>query len=112
MVELKCPYSELELNIAMLKLNNSLTEEMADEIATEVENILGKRATTPAEFNLAVAKHNGITLEQLVNSPNMEYLVTSFRQYAVNTIFSVLRRKGLSELEVWAVISYLVKADI
>jgi hypothetical protein len=102
---MNCPYSAIELKIALLNLPEDAVNPEKSEI---VENIIKNEfpETTHAEINKRVAEDNGISVETLINSPNYTILIEQFHnQLFKRTINLMQEHTGMSEIQAWAVIA-------
>ena len=67
----------MELRITLINLDKKdleLTTLMKDSVSTFDEKF-GECFNTKAELNKRVAEENGITIKDLINSPNYKYLI-------------------------------------
>jgi len=103
---MKIPYKGIELKLAIMALDeNKLTEESGEKVnAVGVKYHITDDSST-AELNKAVAEDNGITVETLVNSPNMSKMVSDYTITAIHEIVGVMEEDGLTNKEAWAIIS-------
>jgi len=100
---MQLPYSALELNIALLSIESKLTEETIDGITNAV-NAAIPRVKSHAELNKAVADYNGISLEQLINSPNMTAMVKEYQAYNCKKVIANIEKLGFTNKESWALL--------
>ena len=97
---MKCPYNELDLKLAMIGM-----PELTTELETKFGNIKLEFPQTQAEINKAVAEHNGITLEMLINSPNMGAMITTYREILLLKLIDQLKSElGLTDKQAWALV--------
>lgn len=112
---IKCPYSELDMTIALNNIDNECSEERMEEIGNDILGFtvslgLGPNATT-GDMNKAVAKENGIEVIDLINSPNMEFMVDEFRSDLTNKIIKRLKEThGFTDKQSWAILYFGQKA--
>lgn len=105
---MKLPYSKLDLQIALLTAITKL--EKYEEEKNNIENILNNEfpgLNTPAQVNKATAEHFGISLTDLINSPNYEKLTDEYKTYVSHKIIDILKDKvKLTDKEARAIILF------
>ena len=103
MSEIVCPYDEITLRLALL----SLEEKMGDES-------LGKRVNSrlsefliddKADLNKKIAEHNGISVMDLINSPNYGELTAEFSKILMLKSIAILKEERFSDKEAWALVA-------
>lgn len=97
------PYTKLQLLTAGMSANrkmNALGEEGIDELANKLNAI---SSGDTAEFNKEVAASNGITVLDLINSPNMALMQEEYREKCLYKAIDILTALGFTEEEAWAV---------
>jgi len=98
---MECPYTELELKMARLELNKKLS----DEDLKKMEEFSARYPTTAKEINKAVAKENGITLDQLIESPNMELMTKRYQDARFKEILTFFKTDlGLTDKQAWGIL--------
>lgn len=105
------PYSQLELDIALLGVSNRIEDAVATEVMQEIVACFEQKAgKTQAETNSKIAEFHGITVIDLINSPNLNTLVEMFKESRTIEMKTVLMEKlGVSDKEAWAIITYVQK---
>ena len=105
---LHIPYNEIELRIALMSLE-SMEEEKINELVSKVNKTIteqyGDAAENKAQVNKTVAKLNGITVKDLIDSPNYEKLIQEFRNSVITSIVDSLVNEGLEQKQAWALIA-------
>ena len=102
MSKIKCPYSKIELQVALTTLpEDMLTDDAAANTADELQAALGS-IDSQADFNKAVAAHHGITVEQYINSPNMNELMMQYNDYRVDAYIKAMTKNGFNHKQAWA----------
>jgi hypothetical protein len=105
------PYSQLELDIALLGVSNTLEDAVATEAMEEIVTFFEqKTGKTQAERNSKIAEFHGISVLDLINSPNLNILVEMFQESRTLEMKTVIMEKlGVSDKESWAIITYASK---
>lgn len=101
------PYSKMDLQIAVFGMANKIEKYEADHgEGSALKKLEELGVSTPpdgAEFNAAVAAHNGISTDTLVSSPNYLTLKQEYSLAMANKAVSVLVSEfGMSDKEAWA----------
>lgn len=97
------PYTKLQLLVAGMSASskmNALGEEVIDDLANRLNAI---SSGDPAEFNKAVAASNGITVLDLINSPNMALMQDDHRERCLHKAVDILKSLGFTDEEAWAI---------
>jgi phosphoribosylaminoimidazole (AIR) synthetase len=102
------PYSKFELSLALISASE-LIEAKQEEIRQKLETIV---KVEPENKMKAVADFTGISLNDLINSPNMDKLVKRFDDYNLNQVVTILKEAGLSDKEAWAVFIYMYEPKL
>ena len=98
MLEIDCPYDDLTLRLAVISLGDKFTEDIQKNLLSKLE------VNKPITKNV-VAEFHGITLEQLINSPNYEILLNEHRESIVKNFLKVVKNEGcFSDQEAWALL--------
>lgn len=96
------PYNKIELSLALLALND-VDEELLVKTAEKLKP-LGEK--TQKEINKEVAEDNGITVAELIASPNFEKLISNFEEKKIKAIQKTLMEDlGITDKQAWAVIA-------
>ncbi len=99
----KIPYSEIELKIALLGIDEAKFKEIGEELKKELETI---GPNNQAELNQKTAEYHGITLETLINSPNYGKLCEKYQEYVFEIIIKKLTNSpGLTKKQAWGVVA-------
>lgn len=100
---LDCPYTKMDLTIAMLGLEQKL-EKIGEENLKQVLEKEFKTLNKP--LNKEAAKFHGVTVKELIDSPNFEKLQKQYMDSAVNKLVSnVCKKLDLEPVEVWSLIA-------
>ena len=100
---MRVPYNKVELLSAMSMLSDSLFEDM-DSLQDSLKEILG---VAQPLLNLQAADFHGITVVDLINSPNYENLLKSYQESLVFRAVTYLEGQKFTNQEAWAVICIL-----
>lgn len=103
------PYSQLELTIA-LSGAAKIMEGKEEEVDKKLDALKLKFSTD--NKMKATADFIGISLTDLINSPNMNSLINHYEAYQRGCILDVLTDLGLSKKEAWAVFIYMYKPEL
>lgn len=109
---MNCPYDEITLRIALLSANGKLvkiSEEKGDvELMRLMDTAVKEMGEGPSDketLNKEVAAHNGVSVSDLIGSPNYQELVQEFcYSRVVKVIDNVKDLFGFTSQEAWAVI--------
>lgn len=110
---MEIPYTDLELLIASITLGNKINKdpELADKMR---EYSVKHGAELPADtksINEAVAADNGITVVQLINSPNYQLLMSAYRDKTLRVVIKQMTDElGIAEIEAWAIL-YMARSN-
>jgi hypothetical protein len=107
---IKCPYDALTLQIAMLGAANKLDAfEKKNGEGSTLQRLESLNLSTPpaGELNKQAAAHHGITVEQLINSPNYATLKTEYAEHMVERVMTALKSEfGFEDKEAWALMMH------
>lgn len=105
---IQVPYSKMDLLLASLSLDTKLTEEKKEQF----ESRLAKMA--PEENKMKeVAKYIGISLETLVDSPNLDKLIRQYENYKIMQMVQFLEDDlELTNKEAWAFVTMAIAPQL
>jgi hypothetical protein len=105
---IQIPYSKMDLFLASISLNTKLTEEKKEQF----ESMLGKMA--PEENKMKeVANYIGISLETLVDSPNLGKLIEQYENYKIMQMIQFLENEmELTNKEAWAFVTMAIAPQL
>lgn len=96
------PYDELTLKIALMGASKKLeVDGLQERILEKISSISSK---TMSEFNQAVAEYHGISVLDLINSPNYESLKGEFGNHNISRLVSIYKEEGFDDKESWALV--------
>jgi hypothetical protein len=98
---MKLPYSQIDLMIALHSIKEGqISEEGAVKIGEEIaKRIPGEKK----KLNKMIAEHNGISVIDLVNSPNYKVLCDEYRDDILRDLVKRLAIEfKLTDKQVWA----------
>lgn len=107
-MSLQCPYNKTDLLLAINNINNKFYEK-----ADEIGDILGEwcikygmsNKNTQLDLNKIIAKNNGISVSELINSPNMDFLVKQHHDNFVSDLIQKLKNDfNFTDKEAWSII--------
>lgn len=98
------PYTEVELMASLASLDEAilLQEQVQDSIRKTF-------SLSQAEANREAAKFHGVSVLDLINSPNYTTLMQSYQESLVLELVKYLESIGYSNLESWAVTFVIFK---
>lgn len=98
--KIEIPYTDFELKLALFGVQNS--EERIKEISEHLKKDI---PSTPAQKHKCIADHYGISVLDLINSPNFEILVQKFELSKIFEFKQKMVEGGFTEKEAWAIIA-------
>lgn len=104
-MEIKSPYDKTDLLIAAISVETKFkdsVDEIEKKFTDELKNDIAAM-DSKVSFNKAVAEHNGISVIDLINSPNMSVLQEQYKSNLFNRAICALESCGLTNKEAWAV---------
>lgn len=102
---MECPYDKITLQIALITASKKFEEYEKANGEGYKDEIVNSLATENKSLNIAVAEHNGITVDQLINSPNYQLLKTEYMNDLMLKFMSSLKLKiNLTDKEAWAIL--------
>lgn len=104
---IKCPYTKIQLILSTIDIEKKLTPEKQEEI----KQALAKYATDPEDKMKAVAEFIGVSIDKLIESPNMDSLIIRYDYYRVNKMLEELEKVGLKNIEAWAILILITHPD-
>ena len=103
-MSLTIPYDAIELRLALMNIpEDLLDEEKTREVREGFEKRLPKNQS---EKNKLVAAAHGITVLDLINSPNYKILVEDYAHGILRDLVGILKEKfGATDVQAWALIA-------
>lgn len=103
MAEMVCPYDEITLKIALIGLERKIADEsLAKKVNSRLSEFLVEDKSV---LNKRIAKHNGIEVSDLINSPNYVTLKEEYSQTLVLKAIAVLKEETFTDKEAWALVA-------
>ncbi|MEK7097842.1 MAG: hypothetical protein AAB906_03280, partial [Patescibacteria group bacterium] len=98
------PYNNWELRLALIGLTADLEdEEKTKELRAEFESRLPKEKK---DLNKKIADSNGITAEQLINSPNYQVLHQEYINGVIHDLVNTIKKQfNATDIQAWALIA-------
>jgi len=102
------PYSKMDLLLASLSLENKLTKEKQKQFVSMAEKM------SPKEDKMKeVAKYIGISLETLVDSPNLDKLIGQYENHKIIEMIQFLENEmELTNKEAWAFATMVIAPQL
>lgn len=103
---IKIPYSSMELRVALLNFDeNKFSEDKIKELKSEFEDLSNDK-----DQNKRVAEYHGISVEQLINSPNYKVLCEEYGESIIYEFVKKLKEKfETTDKEAWALVLYCLE---
>lgn len=100
---IKVPYSLMELRAALIIFDEKdLDEKKMNELAAEFDSVL-----SADDHNQRIAEYHGISVEQLINSPNYKALCGEYGESVVKEFAKKLKEKfEITDKEAWALVFF------
>ena len=100
-MKIELPYSELDLMLAAHSIDESkLTKEKEEELIEEIKKEFPKGV---AERNKKIAEENGITVKDLIDSPNYKILCEEHEERVIKSVIQkIVKKFGITERQAWA----------
>ena len=108
--EIDCPYSREELKLALLGMD--MTKLESGEIADNINKafIECEFLTSKGSSKESISKYHGITIKDLINSPNYSTLVDEYVGSQIRQVISIFKEQGgFSNKEAWGLIIELAE---
>ena len=98
-----CPYDEITLKLALLGLEKKIEDsDLAERVHSRISDFL---VSDKAELNKQIAKHNGIDVIDLINSPNYGTLKEEYSTTLMMKSIDILKEETFSDKEAWAILA-------
>lgn len=97
----RLPYTELELRISLLGLDEEILNE---ELNEKLNNKFGS-LNDKADLNKKIAEHNGISVKDLIDSPNYKTLHEEYIDSVTHQVIKELTNAGLEDKQAWALVA-------
>jgi hypothetical protein len=108
---IKCPYTALELRLATHDVSEEeLSDEKAQQIVKEFESAMPHYKDN-ATCNQKIAEFHGISVLDLINSPNMDKLKADFFQKDVQLILDIYKKHGLNDKLAWFMVMNMLAPE-
>lgn len=104
-------YTRFEMIEALNEYVDSTTDEEMDIIKEVISGIIPKD-TTKKEMNVRIAEYNGITVSELISSPNMEYLVENYSINIINDVYEKTIELDMTKIQATSLIYFSSTGDI
>ena len=104
-MSIDCPHSELELHVAALglieKLKDKETQQAILNAGDEHKTVGTDTAKNRKE---QAAEYHGITVKDLIDSPNYEKLIKEFVTHTCRKLMSSFKSHGFTDKEAWCLL--------
>lgn len=100
-------YSKVEMINALNDYVENHGDKEMDEITALVDNIVSKDITRK-EINKKIADYHGITVSDLVSSPNMERLEMEHSEFLLDKIYNEITEYGLNDIQATSCLYFAV----
>lgn len=96
---IQVPYNQFDLTLANLSALSKLTDEdLQKKIMEEFEPIIDTN-----NLNEKVAKFHGISVKDLIDSPNLTTLIELYKEHTFSEGIKIFEKYGLTHKEAFAV---------
>lgn len=103
--------AEMTRHIQLINIINSIPDDVLDKAEAAYEEIAKLAPNDQSAMNRAIAEHNGVTVEKLVLSPNMQQLAANYYLYLVEESVKILVGIGMTDEQARAMIEYDLKVE-
>jgi|GEM_PF-3362287 len=104
---IKLPYSKVELLVTFIDLQKTISVRRLKKAFAEIEKELdAKLPNNETNAMELIAKYNNISVETLVNSPNLQVLQSQYKDLMYKSVVEKLEKKlKITEKEAWSIIA-------
>lgn len=103
---MKCPYNAFELNLALIKANSVFEKIDKKGKLSELEKRLDElKPPEGAQLKPAVAAFHGITVKELIDSPNYKTLSQEYFENRIAKVLETLKEYGIDDKTGWALLT-------
>ena len=102
---IKIPYNKLELTIALSGISEN-DKDFIKKLTKIKDDLLKKMPGSKKERNKLIAEENGISVKDLLNSPNYELLGSQYEERIFNDFRNRIKDDlNLTEKQSWAIVA-------
>jgi len=99
----KIPYDEFTLKLALMQISDKLDDpDLQKKLGQELDKLA---PGNKSDINKKVAEENGISVKDLIDSPNYEKLKNEYVASMLHKAVDVFIKEGFTEKQAWAVLS-------
>ena len=103
---MKCPYSKIQLQIALYAVERKFLDYEKTHGEGAAEQVMAENFSKNSVGNKEAAEYHGISLETLINSPNYSVLCSSYAASQYHKVMEFLKAEfGLTDKEAWAALA-------
>jgi len=104
---IKLPYNKIELLTTLIGIEKKISVKKLKKVGEEIKAELKDRLPDDEKsINTIIAKQNGISVEALINSPNLKLLQSQYQDSILTDVVGKLETKlKLDNKEVWALLA-------
>lgn len=104
------PYNKMELVLALYGIEQRISDEELDRVGKEIKAKLEEKLPDEkTSINVLIAKQNGISVEEVINSPNLKLLQAQYYESIYSFALTELQEKmKLTEKEAYAILAELL----
>lgn len=100
------PYSKWDLIIAGTSLGDKLEASKLEELGKEFE---GRMPPEMKDRNKKIAESHGISVKQLIDSPNYQILCDEYNKKVVQDLVSAIQKKlNITNIQAWAILAGVI----
>ncbi|RJQ28063.1 hypothetical protein C4565_04215 [Candidatus Parcubacteria bacterium] len=104
------PYDKMELVLALYGIEQRMSDEEFNKVGEEIKAKLEEKLPNEeTSINILIAKQNGISIEELISSPNLKLLQAQYYESIYSFVLMELQEKmKLTKKEAYAILAELL----
>jgi hypothetical protein len=101
------PYTETEIRLALLRLGKRMeSKEFEDKLDAFTPEKIAPDLMDKKSLNIAIAESNGISVKDLIDSPNYEALKSEYTLGRLSDVVALMESDlGIANDEAWAIMA-------
>lgn len=89
------PYNKVELQIALVGIGKKISTKKFNKVMSEIKAELEEKLPSDKNGTYAiVAKQNGVSTETIINSPNLELILSQYKDELIRQLIQKLYEKA------------------
>ncbi|TSC83265.1 MAG: hypothetical protein G01um101419_95 [Parcubacteria group bacterium Gr01-1014_19] len=103
---MEIPYNEWELKMALCGVPKEMGDGESEKVKKLLAEIERQVPDSKKELNQKVAEANGITVKDLIDSPNYKVLIQDHLSQATRNLVEEMKKEfNITDIQAWAVIA-------